>query len=95
MKIGFFWKNTSGGFFDGKSFRRHASPYAIRGTSDILGILNGGRFVALEVKDKSGITEEQAVFIRKVVELGGVGACVRSLDDVRKALTKSGVVFLE
>ena len=47
LKIGFFWKNTSGGFFDGEKFRKNKSPYAINGTSDSLGFLKGGRFVAL------------------------------------------------
>lgn len=48
---GMWWLNNSAGFFDGVSWRRHASLYAIKGTSDILGVYNGV-FYAFEVKRK-------------------------------------------
>lgn len=92
LGIGFFWKNTSGGFFDGKKMRRHASPFAINGTSDILGILNGGRFIAIEVKDKGRASEAQLVFIQKVNALGGVSFVAKSVDDVREQLQHEGLV---
>lgn len=92
---GFFWKNASGGFFDGNTFRKHTSPFAINGTSDILGILQGGRFVALEVKDKGKASKAQLVFIKKVKELGGVGGVVRSVCQVQEVLQKEGVAFSE
>lgn len=94
-KTGFYWKNTSGGFHDGRTFRRHTSPFAIKGTSDILGVTCDGRFVALEVKDKGKATDEQLAFIQKVKEMGGVGGVVRSCDQARKVLEEAGVVFSE
>ena len=92
LGIGFFWKNTSSGFFDGEKFRKHNSPFAINGTSDILGVLKGGRFVALEVKDKGTATNEQRAFISKVQALGGLGAVVRSVDQVESELRCWGLI---
>lgn len=93
LGIGFFWKNTSGGFFDGTKWRKHASPFAINGTSDILGVLlGGGRLCAFEVKDEGNATPEQLAFIRKVRECGGVGGVVRSVDQVRQLLESEGVL---
>ncbi len=49
LKDGFFWKNPSSGFFDGKVMRKHSSKYAINGASDVIGVFRG-RFCAFEVK---------------------------------------------
>lgn len=95
IKGGFFWKNTSGGFFDGKAFRRHASPFAIRGTSDILGIY-AGRFVCFEVKSAKGRPSvEQLLFIQKVQSVGGVGAVVNSVEKVRECFLEWFDVYVE
>ena len=92
LGIGFFWKNTSGGFHDGKRWRVHQSPFAIRGTSDILGIV-GGRFIALEVKtDKGRPTSEQVAFLKKVQDCGGLSAVVRSVDQTASILESWGLV---
>lgn len=81
--LGFFWKNTSGGFHDGKRWRVHQSPFAIRGTSDILGIVSG-RLIALEVKTDTGrVDPAQVAFLNKVRVCGGLSAVVRSLDDTK------------
>ena len=79
----FCWKNTTGGFFDGKRFRKHSSKYAINGTSDILGILSQGQFLAIEVKsDKGIVSKEQDAFISTIKANGGIAFIARSLDDV-------------
>lgn len=84
VKGGFFWKNTSGGFYDGNRFRKHASPFAINGTSDILGIY-AGRFVCFEVKARGGkASKEQLAFIERVQSRGGVGSVVNSVEKVRQ-----------
>jgi len=96
LNIGFFWKNTSGGFYDGTRFRKHVSPFAIKGTSDILGVIYGGRLVALEVKSKTGkSTPEQEAFIKKVRSLGAVGGVVRSPWETFLVLKEQNVTFLE
>lgn len=92
LGIGFFWKNTSAGFHDGTRFRKHASPFAINGTSDVLGLVNGGQFIAFEIKDKARATAEQLTFIKKVQALGGRGAVVRSVDQTRSALQEWGLI---
>lgn len=94
-KGGFFWKNTSGGFFDGKKMRRHSSPFAIKGTSDILGVYQG-RFICFEVKSLTGKpTKEQLAFIKKVETFGGLGSVVNSAEKVRECFLTWFDVFLE
>lgn len=69
------------------------------GSSDIIGIktthtigsidspgVSVGQFVALEVKDRGRLTEEQKDFLAMVLSMGGIAACVRSVDEARTAL---------
>lgn len=92
LRIGLFWKNVSGGFFDGKQFRKQKSPFAINGTSDILGVVSG-RFVAIEVKVAGGKPRlEQEAFIKKVLELGGVAFVARSVEEVKSNLEAFGLL---
>lgn len=93
---GFYWKNTSGGFYDGKRIRKHTSPFAINGTSDILGVTNSGRFVALEVKNERGRpSPEQIVFIKRVQSCGALAAIVRSVDQTAQAFQEWGLIASE
>lgn len=95
LKGGFFWKNTSGGFYDGRGFRPHSSEFAISGTSDILGIY-ASRLVVLEVK-RPGLkgTAEQLAFIGKIRSLGGEGTVVHSLAEVREFFLERFDVYVE
>ena len=93
--IGYFWKNTSAGFHDGVKWRKHASPFAINGTSDILGLTKTGRMIALEVKDLAAPTPEQLAFIKKVQANGGLGAVVRSVDQTKEFLVEWGLISPE
>lgn len=55
----------------------------MKGIADILGIVEGGRFLAIEVKGpKARITPEQIEFIDSVNNSGGLGFFARSLEDV-------------
>ena len=59
------------------------------GSSDIIGIRTAhgvGQFVALEVKDRGSLTEEQKSFLAMVLSMGGIAACVRSVEEARTAL---------
>lgn len=83
----FCWKNITGGFFDPvrKRFRKQTSPYAINGTSDILGIMKDGRFLAIEVKSKYGKpSPEQTLFIQKIKANGGIAFVARSISEVEE-----------
>ena len=92
LKIGLFWKNVTTGYFDGKSWRKQASIFAINGVPDILGIVNG-RFVGIEVKAKGGrLSAEQEAFARKAQALGAVCFCARSVQEVHQALVACGLL---
>lgn len=62
--------------------------HGLKGVSDILGVLDGGKFLAIEVKtDKGKLSEYQKEFLDKVNKLGGKGFVARSIEDVVKELT--------
>jgi hypothetical protein len=59
----------------------------LRGVSDVLGVLPGGRFLAIECKGPTGRpSPEQVEFIERVRAAGGVAFVARSLEDVKKGL---------
>lgn len=65
----------------------HLAPV---GTSDILGIVRGGRFVALEVKlPKESPTPEQIAFGERIAKLGGFFAVVHSVDEAVNAVREA------
>lgn len=82
-EIGIFaWQNKSIGVFDRKrnQFLMPKTTFAIRGTSDILGILPDGRFLAIEVKNKQGkLSQAQLEFIRVIQANHGVAFVSRSV----------------
>lgn len=60
-----------------------------KGVSDILGILPAGigggpgRFLAIEVKTKTGkVSPDQVKFLERVNQFGGLGFVARSVDEV-------------
>lgn len=60
---------------------------APNGTSDILGIVRGGRFVALEVKlPGEKPNPDQVAFGARVAKLGGYFAVVTSVEDAVSAV---------
>lgn len=62
------------------------------GISDRIGILSGGRFIAVELKatgKKKTTTDVQAYFLLKIIDNGGVACVADSIDDVKLALTQS------
>lgn len=87
----FAWKVQSTGLFDpvSKRFRRSNNKYHIRGISDILGILEGGKMLAIEVKTpktKNRTTDDQKFFLNEINRNGGIGFVATSIDDVRTQL---------
>lgn len=57
----------------------------MKGSSDILGVMPGGRFIAIETKRRKGTygtTEEQDEFLEKIVDQGGIAFVARSVNDV-------------
>jgi hypothetical protein len=80
------WRNNTTGVFDPKSgqFRR-LGAYAIKGVSDILGVLPDGKLLAIEVKTKKGrVSKAQEMFIQRINNKDGVAFVARSLEDVKE-----------
>ena len=62
-----------------------------KGVSDILGVLPGGRFLALEVKTAKGkLTPAQADFLQSVAGGGGLAFMAQSAEEVRTRLAEEG-----
>ena len=57
------------------------------GTSDIIGVLPGGRFLAIECKvGRNKLSATQDAFLKLVNDAGGFGVVVWSLDDLEEAI---------
>lgn len=84
----FSWQNKSQGTYDPKLKRfRSPGPFFMRGTSDILGVLENGRILAIEVKTMKGkLTPEQKLFLSEIKLRGGLALVARSVGDVELAL---------
>ena len=82
-RVPMFWRNNSGAIKLENRFIRFGAV----GSSDILGILNDGRFLAIEVKSAKGkLTESQKNFLANVNDAGGLGIVARSIEDVTRGL---------
>jgi len=88
----FAWKVNSVGVYDPvkKVYRLPKSKHILSGVSDIIGVYNG-RFIAIEVKKKTGkVSEEQYLFIDNIIKNGGCAGVARSLADAIKLLKAWG-----
>jgi len=66
--------------------------FGVPGMSDIIGILPGGRFLAIEVKSAKGAaTEAQLIFLAEIAKAGGLAFVARSVEDVIDHLKGVGV----
>lgn len=72
-RVGYVWRQTSGTFMDGDRYIK-AGP---KGMPDVLGVLKGGRFFAIEVKRPGGKPEpHQQQRIDHFKQLGAIsGYC--------------------
>jgi hypothetical protein len=65
--------------------------FGLKGSSDILGCLPGGRFFAIEVKAERGrLSPEQRQFLEDIGRLGGLAVVAKSCRDIEAALIKAG-----
>lgn len=82
--------NTGAHVIDQPGKPRRFIRYAFKGCSDILGQVQDGRFLAIEVKTRTGkATKEQAAFINMVRQNSGISVLARSVDDVQQALNNA------
>lgn len=74
------WRNNTGALPDRRGI---LVRYGLCiGSSDIIGIMPDGRFLAVEVKTKTGrVTEAQENFLAAVRARGGVAGVCRSVED--------------
>lgn len=87
------WRQNQGGlkaeYHGKKRFVRFAS---MPGISDIIGVLPGGRFLAIEVKRPGEVpTVEQTAFLDMVRANGGFVVIATSLDGVIRKLEEVGL----
>lgn len=82
----FIFRNNTGALPD-----RHGRliRYGLVGSADILGCLRpSGRFLAIEVKTKTGIqSTEQQAFQRTLIAAGGIYLLARSVQDALDGVT--------
>lgn len=77
----FAWRNNTG--------RKGKVSFGLPGSSDIIGILPDGRFLAVEVKGpKTKVQKNQKEFLSGIKHRGGVAFVARSIEDVVEELEK-------
>lgn len=80
---------NSGAVRIGKRFVR----FGWKGCPDVLGQLNDGRLLGVEVKAAKGkLRPEQTVFLERIRRAGGVAFMARDCRDVERELDKAGNV---
>jgi hypothetical protein len=79
----FAWRNNSGAFVLGDGKGRRFFRAGLPGSADILGVLPGGRFLAVEVKRPGGKpTPPQRAFLAAVEAAGGVSTVIRDVAEL-------------
>ncbi len=65
----------------------------VTGAADLIGLVKPhGRFLALEVKSRTGrLTREQTQFLALVNRMGGVGRMVRSVSEAMGAVARAAL----
>lgn len=84
----YVWQNKTQGTYDPvKKIFRTPGKYHLNGVADILGILPDGKFLAIEVKTKTGrLSEHQRQFLENIKRMNGIAFVARSLEDVYENL---------
>lgn len=91
------WKQNSVGVFDPirKQYRKPNSPYIIKGVSDILAIIKGGRLLCIEIKTparRKNVSDDQLAFISMVNLHGGLAFIATSVEDVKEILQREKII---
>lgn len=76
------WRNNTGALEkDGRLVR-----FGTKGSADIIGVLDGGRFLAVECKREGGgvLSEAQEAFLRRARERGALALAVCSLAELKE-----------
>ena len=74
------WRNNTGAV---KTQDGRIVTFGLKGSADIIGLLRGGRFLAIEVKSEIGRQSEQQKNFQKMIEsFGGLYILARCVEDV-------------
>ena len=89
LKQIFCWRNNTGAVKIGRSFIR----YGFVGSSDIIGILPDGRFLAVECKRENGgvLSEQQKIFLKKIQENKGIACVVHSVKELMEVIKQEKI----
>lgn len=80
----FAWKAEKA---TGRGGRKHSSKFHMNGIPDILGVLPGGRLLAIEVKTKTGrVSDSQREFIEIIQSKGALAFVARTIGEVETVL---------
>jgi hypothetical protein len=78
------WRNNTGSV---KTEDGRFVTFGLKGSADIIGILQGGRFLAIEVKKPGGrVSPDQKKFIDTINAEGGIAFVAYSVDEVIEKL---------
>ena len=75
------WRNNTGAVRVGKRFVR----FGKKGSSDILGIMPDGKFLAVECKRENGgiLSDDQKEFLQSITDNGGIAIVVNSVESLK------------
>lgn len=86
-------QNTGAAEYIGGNGRKRFVRFGEKGASDIIGILPGGRFLAVECKAENGrLSEYQIEYLANVRRMGGLAVVAKSSADIEAALGLSCVL---
>ena len=86
----FAWRNNTGAVrATNRSGKERFIRFSTPGASDLLGILPGGRFLAVEPRSPSGkVTQAQRSFLDRVTAAGGVALVISDLAELERELAR-------
>jgi hypothetical protein len=80
-------QNTGAAEYQDKAGKKRFVRYGKPGVSDIIGVLPGGRFLAVECKAPGGrLSENQIEFLNDIERMGGLAVVAKSVDDLERSL---------
>jgi len=87
----FAWRNNTGAMVvKVPNGRDRFFRFGKKGSSDIIGILDDGRWLAIECKTAKGKASlDQLCFLAEIAKRGGVAFVARSIEEVERELRKA------
>jgi hypothetical protein len=80
-------QNTGAAEYQDKKGKKRFVRYGKLGASDIVGLLPGGRFIAVECKAPGGrLSDHQIKYLEDIERMGGLAVIARSVEDLEKIL---------